>query len=76
MSDPDSDQALAFFSDPGFGSGLFVENTLEFSLFFLKAKRILNLYFLHCRSSKLGTKADFLKICIFTAFYLLVGNRA
>jgi hypothetical protein len=45
MSDPDSDQALAVFSDPGLGSGLFMENTLEFSLFFLKAKRILLPYF-------------------------------
>ncbi len=40
-----------------FGSGLFMKNTLEFILLFLKALRILHSY-LNCRSSNLQ-KANF-----------------
>ncbi len=58
--------ALISDPDPGFGSGLFMKNTLEFILFFLKAQR---------RSSTLRKKLFFEYLYIFTTLYLLVRNR-
>jgi hypothetical protein len=61
--------------DLGFGSGLFLKNTLKFTLFFLLAQRILHRY-LNCRSSKLRKKLIFKNLYISTALCLLVGNRS
>jgi hypothetical protein len=57
-SNPGSDPALAIILDPGLESGMFLKNTSEFTLFFLKAQSILHPY-LNCRSSKLRKKLIF-----------------
>jgi hypothetical protein len=60
----------------GFGSGLFMKNTLEFTgTFFPQRSKNSPPIYLNCRSSELRKKANFLKLYIFTALYLLVGNR-